>query len=98
MFYLVPVVIGCFVRLHGVCTAQLRSEVRLEVARPGGVQHTSSANSLVPLAQLSCEQFCISLHAREVVGLLVPRETSLGLPISVTSDPGLWKSRAERDL
>lgn len=46
-----------------------RGEV--EVARPGGVQHTSSsANSLVPLAQLSCEQFCISLHAREVVGLL----------------------------
>lgn len=43
----------------------------VEVARPGGVQHmSSSANSLVPLSQLRCEQFCISLHTQEVVGLL----------------------------
>ena len=31
---------------------------------------SSSANSPVPLSQLRCEQFCVSLHVREAVGLL----------------------------
>lgn len=51
----------------GVHCIALFRQVRLKWL---ALEVSSSANSLVPLSQLHCKQFCISVHVREVVGLL----------------------------